>query len=86
MRERLPDYMVPAAFVTLPALPLTPNGKVDREALPAPQWQSPPESYLAPRTPVEEVLAGIWAELLASSGSGNDISSRWAATRCWRRG
>src|SRR6185369_12204493 len=45
-------------------LPLTATDKVDRKALPAPDWQSPQESYLAPRTPVEEVLAGIWAELL----------------------
>ncbi|HSF38614.1 MAG TPA: amino acid adenylation domain-containing protein [Thermoanaerobaculia bacterium] len=64
LQERLPDYMVPSAFVTLAALPLTPNGKVDRKALPAPEWQRPEESYQAPRTPVEEVLAGIWAELL----------------------
>ncbi|HEX4961859.1 MAG TPA: non-ribosomal peptide synthase/polyketide synthase [Thermoanaerobaculia bacterium] len=64
LRERLPDYMVPAAFVTLAALPLTANGKVDREALPAPERQSAPETYVAPRTPVEEVLAGIWAGLL----------------------
>ena len=63
LRDRLPDSMVPAAFVILPSLPLTPTGKVDRKALPAPEWQSA-ESYLAPRTPVEEVLAGIWAELL----------------------
>jgi acyl carrier protein len=64
LRERLPDYMVPAAFVTLAALPLNPNGKVDRKALPAPEHQPAAESYVAPRTPVEEVLAGIWAELL----------------------
>jgi amino acid adenylation domain-containing protein len=64
LQERLPAYMVPAAFVATAALPLTPNGKVDRKALPAPEWQSAAESYLAPRTPVEEVLAGIWAELL----------------------
>ncbi|HJX28618.1 MAG TPA: amino acid adenylation domain-containing protein, partial [Thermoanaerobaculia bacterium] len=64
LRERLPDYMVPAAFVNLEALPLTPNGKVDRKALPAPEWQSAVESYVAPRTPVEEALAGLWAELL----------------------
>ena len=64
LRERLPDYMVPAAFVTLAALPLTPNGKVDRKALPAPEWQSAAESPLEPRTPVEELVAGIWAEVL----------------------
>jgi acyl carrier protein len=56
--------MVPAAFVTLPALPLTPNGKVDRKALPAPERPSAEESYVAPRTPVEETLAGIWGEFL----------------------
>ncbi|HEY4562918.1 MAG TPA: condensation domain-containing protein, partial [Thermoanaerobaculia bacterium] len=64
LRERLPGHMVPAALVTLPALPLTPNGKVDRKALPEPQWQGAEGSYQAPRTPVEELLAGIWAEVL----------------------
>ncbi|HJX29623.1 MAG TPA: amino acid adenylation domain-containing protein, partial [Thermoanaerobaculia bacterium] len=65
LREQLPDYMVPAAFVKLQALPLNPHGKVDRKALPAPEWQSSSEeSHIAPRTPVEEVLAGIWGELL----------------------
>src|SRR6185369_7889190 len=59
LRERLPDYMVPAAFVMLEALPLTPNGKVDRRALPAPERQSLAESFVPPRTPVEEILAGI---------------------------
>ncbi|HYG61349.1 MAG TPA: amino acid adenylation domain-containing protein, partial [Thermoanaerobaculia bacterium] len=64
LRERLPAYMVPAAFIVLPALPLTPNGKVDRKALPAPERQSTEETWRAPRTQVEEILAGIWAELL----------------------
>ena len=66
LREKLPDYMIPAAFVVLDAMPLTPNGKVDRLALPAPD-QSRPElenSFVAPRTPVEELLAEIWAEVL----------------------
>src|SRR6185369_969547 len=64
LRERLPEYMVPAAFVVLDAFPLTPNGKVDKKALPAPEWQRPEDSYQAPRTLAEEVLAGIWADLL----------------------
>jgi len=66
LKEKLPEYMVPSAFVTLEALPLTPNGKVDRQALPSPQGTRPEleGAYVAPRTPVEEVLAGIWAEVL----------------------
>ena len=56
--------MVPAAIVVLEALPLIPNGKVDRRALPAPEYAADADRYVAPRTPVEEVLAGIWAEVL----------------------
>jgi amino acid adenylation domain-containing protein len=74
LREQLPDYMVPAAFVTLAAFPLTPNRKVDRKALPAPEWQGAGEGHAAPRTPVEEVLAGIWAELLGLERVGADGS------------
>ncbi|HEY0735573.1 MAG TPA: amino acid adenylation domain-containing protein, partial [Herpetosiphonaceae bacterium] len=66
LAQRLPSYMVPSAFVVLDALPLTPNGKLDRAALPVPSEVQPEhaESYVAPRTPTEELLAGIWAEVL----------------------
>jgi amino acid adenylation domain-containing protein len=63
LRERLPEAMVPSAFVYLDALPLTPSGKVDRKALPAPDRGLAPE-LVAPRTAVEEALAEIWAEVL----------------------
>ncbi len=66
LRANLPEYMIPGAFVTLPALPLTPNGKVDRRALPEPDRSRPDVEprYAAPRTPVEEILCGMWAQLL----------------------
>jgi hypothetical protein len=72
LRERLPEYMVPSAFVLLDALPLNPNGKVDRKALPAPDMTglSSGEAYVAPRTPVEEILAGIWGRLLGVTRAG----------------
>ena len=66
LKERLPDYMVPSAFVTLDSLPLTPGGKVDRRALPAPDPSGfrAENTYAEPRTPVEEQLAEIWEEVL----------------------
>ena len=63
LEQRLPDYMMPGAFVLLDQLPLLPNGKLDRRALPLPQ-EGESSKYLAPRTPVEESLCGIWAEVL----------------------
>ena len=66
LKEKLPEYMIPAAFTMLDALPLTPNGKIDRKALPAPgQGRSTLfGDYVAPRSAVEQILARIWAELL----------------------
>jgi amino acid adenylation domain-containing protein len=66
LKTKLPEYMIPAAFVTLETLPLTPNGKVDRRALPAPHEVRPEleAAYFAPRTPTEEVVAGVWADVL----------------------
>ena len=61
---RLPEYMIPSAFVVLDALPLTPNGKVDRKALPAPAYTAPDRQRLAPRTPTEDLLVGIWTKIL----------------------
>jgi amino acid adenylation domain-containing protein len=66
LRERLPDYMVPSAFVTLEALPLTPNGKVDRQALPAPGDGRPAleSTYARPQTQLERTIAAVWREAL----------------------
>lgn len=65
LAQRLPEYMVPAAYVNLDSLPMTPNGKLDRRALPAPELGSfANRHYVAPQGEVEEILAGIWQELL----------------------
>lgn len=66
LQVTLPDYMIPASFIFLEELPLTPNGKVDRKALPEPDRTRPDigERYVAPRNAVEQVLTGIWADVL----------------------
>nr|NCS31657.1 AMP-binding protein [Microcystis aeruginosa F13-15] len=63
LKAKLPEYMIPSAFVILESLPLTPNGKTDYRALPAPEFQSQ-EQYIAPRNPIEEILSSIWAKVL----------------------
>jgi amino acid adenylation domain-containing protein len=70
--SKLPDYMVPLAFVALDALPLTPNGKIDRKALPAPVEKATESAPGAARTPLEEVLASIWSEVLGVARVGAD--------------
>ncbi|HEX7175843.1 MAG TPA: condensation domain-containing protein, partial [Pyrinomonadaceae bacterium] len=72
LRERLPEYMMPSAFVMLREWPLTPNGKVDRKALPAPDRSTRPDGaeHAAPRSRAEKVLADIWAEVLGMESVG----------------
>ena len=66
LKQKLPEYMIPSAFVLLDELPLTPNGKVDRKEMPAPDHGRPEldDAFVAPRNPVEAILANIWAEVL----------------------
>ena len=70
LRMKLPEYMAPSAFVELTALPLTPNGKLDRKALPAPAASKKADEEARPLTPVEEIVAGIFAEVLRQERVG----------------
>ncbi len=87
IKNKLPDYMIPSAFVFIDALPLTPNGKIDRKALPAPdQFHLPIRvPWSSPRTPLEQELAAIWARVLGlSAWASTIIFLNWAAIRSWR--
>src|SRR5215831_667284 len=72
LKENVPEYMIPSVFVMVEKLPVNLNGKVDRSALPSPEVRRGVlgEGYVAPRTPIEEVLAEIWADLLRREGIG----------------
>ena len=74
LRARLPDYMVPTAFVALDAFPLTPNGKVDRKALPVPDRarREAGDAYVAPTSDVERIIATMWQDMLAIERVGVD--------------
>jgi len=80
VQSRLPEYMVPSAFVVLESFPLSPNGKVDRKALPEPSGSRPDleKQYVAPRTPTEQTLADIWRSCWESIRWGfMTTSSSW---------
>ena len=64
LRGRLPEAMVPGVYVKLREMPLTPNGKVDRRALPKPEMGGGGAEYVGPRTAVEEIVSGVWEEVL----------------------
>jgi acyl-coenzyme A synthetase/AMP-(fatty) acid ligase len=92
--RKVPDYMVPSAFVLLEAFPLTASGKIDRKALPVPAYDRPAlnDRYVAPRTPAEEALAAIWSKALrvertapvTTSSSSAAIQSWESRSRPWR--
>ncbi|MCB0214689.1 MAG: AMP-binding protein, partial [Anaerolineae bacterium] len=71
LKQQLPDYMIPSAFVRLNSLPLTPNGKIDHKVLPTPEWQAT-TAYVAPQTATQESLIQIWTEVLHVEQMGID--------------
>src|SRR5271166_428145 len=96
LKQSLPEYMVPADFVFLDTLPLTPNGKIDRKALPEPEGIDLfTQEYVAPRDPTEEILVGIWAEVLGRERvgihdnffdlGGHSLRATQVVSRVWER-
>jgi len=76
LRSRLPGYMVPSGFVVLDQLPVTPNGKVDRRALMRIEPERDASGFVAPRTPTEEALAGLWVDVLDARRTGGRVGAR----------
>ncbi|WP_016952818.1 non-ribosomal peptide synthetase [Anabaena sp. PCC 7108] len=72
LKQKLPDYMIPSGFVVLESFPLTTNGKIDYRALPAPDFSANQSNYVAPRTPIEEIIANIWIQVLKVEKIGID--------------
>jgi amino acid adenylation domain-containing protein len=70
LKDQVPDYMLPSALLVLDTLPLTPSGKVARKKLPVPDYADTTQAYVAPRTPVEEVLIQLWSEVLGVTQVG----------------
>ncbi len=88
LRHKLPEYMIPSAFVILDSLPLTFSGKVNRLALPAPTTQQLEENNYLTLTPIQEILAGIWSEILAIKKIGIDdnfFRIRWSFSFSYSR-
>ena len=73
LTQKLPNYMIPSAFVFLESFPLTPNGKLNRAALPSPEETRPElrRDFVAPRTAAEKEIAEIWSAVLKAQGSWN---------------
>ncbi|MBK1986127.1 amino acid adenylation domain-containing protein [Sphaerospermopsis aphanizomenoides BCCUSP55] len=70
LQQKLPDYMIPAAFVVLESFPVTANGKIDYRAFPAPDFSANQNNYVAAKTPTEEILANIWSQVLKVENIG----------------
>ena len=80
LRDQLPEFMIPSAFMILDCMPLTPNGKTDRSKLPKPDYAGTGALFVSPRSPIEEALALIWADVLGIPKIGiHDDLKNWVA-------